>query len=343
MTKKPKQKPTTEPVRRSPRNHAPQNPPSCISQDSSVKFSSSSTVTKASSKQRADFSRILNRNGMEVDNTRLHIPDFVLKFAIEMAEMPTNLDHWTTTPLIKTLNTLLDSEEAMIPRTMSRLGLLPEIENFQFHIGQGIILPLTMACSPLLNQDLIPNRSSDTHEIHAKSPDEIFGHSEKAYVAADMRPRIQHLENLTKLCVANVYCPFFVLEYQSQSRGGTLWRAVNQNLVAASSIINAMIQLQEHLGGINDHESVAHSLIFSLVVDGLSASLSIHWYEFAGSMKNTVVENPDNTKIHVFKVPSESPAEMPQPRFLSSGIAHFRFNKNDEVLKLQKTLDNIFT
>ena len=105
--------------------------------------------------------------------------------------------------------------------------------------------------------------------------------------------------------------------------------------MTASSILNSMIQLQKRLECFNLHEAVNRSPIFSLALDGYSASLSVHWYE--PNEEQYLRGDPAND----IEITTEIP-ETTQPRFLSSEVAHFRFNKVDEVHGLQAALKGIF-
>ena len=116
----------------------------------------------------------------------------------------------------------MNSEKSTLHATISSTDLFPQLEDFSYQFNGKIIYPLTKASNLPLTQTMVPNRSSDSSHVQTPSPDEFFGYSGEAYAAKEIRSKIEELKLFTKLSVADVYMPFLVVEYKSQSRRGTM-------------------------------------------------------------------------------------------------------------------------
>lgn len=74
------------------------------------------------------------------------------------------------------------------------------------------------------------------------------------------------------------YWPFFMVEFKSQSRGGTLWAAVNQNAGTGAHTLNSIKILREYSKTLDTNVQL-DNYVFTCVADATNAALWVHWLD----------------------------------------------------------------
>ena len=278
------------------------------------------------------FREILRRNRIHFDNIRLCLPPPLLSRIIQIADLQADPEHWKTTDAMKQIDRITDAEECTISNEL-RTILFPNLRDLIVKSGRCNIAPLMSAGNMLIDW----NPALEALDILKIRPDEFFGYTAEAlFPKKSTRDYVLQHPNLVRLikpATAEIYCPFFTVEYKSQSRGGTFWRAANQNAISATSFVNVVQQLYSTLG----KNSPLDSPVFSLTIDGTSASLYLHWCN--KSSGEGPGEDPGDYPEVPFGEPDEE--EEPKARYMSSIMANYHWMFDADIRACQRAIRGI--
>ncbi|MCJ1341130.1 hypothetical protein MMC09_006426 [Bachmanniomyces sp. S44760] len=131
-----------------------------------------------------------------------------------------------------------------------------------------------------MNSYALPtNNEYDFVGISIPKPDRTYGYNRSVFSSIEestqsIDPNVKCLARPT----ASNYWPFFAIEFKSQSRGGTLWVAENQNAGTGSLSVNALDTLFRYAEK-TKRASYLDSIAFSCAIDAQIGTLWIHWLE----------------------------------------------------------------
>lgn len=233
------------------------------------------------------------------------------------------MDDQEVAALQKQLESVEDEEEDQIKEQIIQ-HLLPNVVSYT-NLKTAVGLPF--------KHEVVPRKPSyNILPLVQPKPDYLYGYPLGAFSSSQQDAQTNHRISSYSRPNTSTHWPFFSIEFKSQSRGRTLWAAVNQNATTGAVCTRAVEVLFSYARQQNPDLSrdASSAVAFSTSIDAEIATLWIHWqaedqHQWIGSKINTfVLCKPDDIR---------------QFRLMTKNIIDYGLNKRLPVLK--QALDSL--
>lgn len=208
--------------------------------------------------------------------------------------------------IIEELEDNVNSDEATVRDTFASTKLMPSKTDYKgkFVVGGDTVF----------NRRALPHNPADTTNkfgIVNPKPDKQYSYPLKGFSKEEQQV-MQH-ERVAPFAkpTSTGRWPFFVVEYKSESRGGTSYVAENQNAGTGTHCVNSLETLFKYTEG-NEKRTIINSAMFSCVAMVTGAVIWVHWR-----------------------------AVGPDGRFASSPVGFYNFQQPNDVKKFRNSVRNI--